>query len=99
MYQSEETDSGHATGEVAELFHCLTWTGPGVVEGEFGTPVDLAVDSRGCTYVLDHAKARVQEFDSAGGFVLQWGASGIEMGNREPQLPLIHPSFPVPCVV
>jgi DNA-binding beta-propeller fold protein YncE len=41
--------------------------------GEFDTPLDIAVDSAGNSYVADAGNERIQKFDPSGKFVLAWG--------------------------
>ena len=44
----------------------------GTAPGEFKTPHDLAMDSRGQIYVADRGNMRIQIFDQDGAFVAQW---------------------------
>jgi DNA-binding beta-propeller fold protein YncE len=45
----------------------------GATEGDFYTPMGVAVDALGNVYVADRDNARVQKFDSDGVFIAQWG--------------------------
>lgn len=42
--------------------------------GELSNPRDIAIDSKGNTWVADSAHSRVQEFNASGEFVTQFGA-------------------------
>ncbi|MEO8007966.1 MAG: peptidyl-alpha-hydroxyglycine alpha-amidating lyase family protein [Betaproteobacteria bacterium] len=44
----------------------------GSAPGEFKTPHDLAMDSKGRIYVADRGNMRIQIFDQDGAFVAQW---------------------------
>ncbi len=46
-------------------------------DGEFDSPSDVAVDSYGNLYVADQGNMRVQEFDSAGNHVQNFGTTGV----------------------
>jgi sugar lactone lactonase YvrE len=48
----------------------------GTDNGEFSSPVDVALDSDGAIFVVDSGNSRVQKFDSAGVFVSKFGTSG-----------------------
>ena len=52
----------------------------GTGDGEFNSPMGIAVDSGDNLYVVDHFNDRVQKFDSAGTFVTKWGTSGTGDG-------------------
>ena len=52
----------------------------GTGDGEFNSPMGIAVDSDNNLYVADHFNDRVQKFDSAGVFVARWGTTGTEDG-------------------
>ena len=52
----------------------------GTGNGEFNSPMGIAVDSDDNLCVVDHFNDRVQKFDSAGTFVTKWGTSGIGDG-------------------
>ena len=49
-----------------------SWGGPGVGDGQFDGPIDLAIQN-GRVYVLDHYNNRVQYFDLDGTYLGQWG--------------------------
>lgn len=53
--------------------------------GEFSSPMGIAVDTSGNVYVADYDNSRVQKFDSSGGYISQWGSSGT--GNGEFNFP------------
>jgi len=52
----------------------------GTGNGEFNSPMGIAVDNGDNLYVVDHFNDRVQKFDSAGTFVTKWGTSGTGDG-------------------
>jgi NHL repeat len=52
---------------------------PGTGDGEFTTPVDVAVNSFGEVYVTDSARNDVQRFDKDGAFLGSWGGAGSEI--------------------
>lgn len=58
----------------------IKWGTHGTGEGEFDTPVSVAVDIEGYVYVTDYGNNRVQKFDSHGTFILQWGSKGTDAG-------------------
>jgi peptidylamidoglycolate lyase len=52
------------------------WGQPGSGPGQFNVPRGIAVDTAGRVYVADRGNARIQVFDSTGGFLAVWrGAS------------------------
>jgi DNA-binding beta-propeller fold protein YncE len=54
-------------------------------EGKFYRPRGLAVDSKGYVYVADTGNNRIQQFDSEGTFIMQWGSPGNRRGTfKEP---------------
>ncbi len=53
---------------------------PGTGDGEFTSPMGLAVDNAGNLYVMDMGNSRVQKFNSSGAFVSKWGTSGSGEG-------------------
>jgi len=71
-----------------------TWGSIGAGEGQFSTPVGVAIDSAGCVYVAEASSwpfvtrggeqvpggMRVQTFDADGNFLRAWGAYGFEDG-------------------
>ncbi|HEY2161184.1 MAG TPA: hypothetical protein VGH24_07760, partial [Solirubrobacteraceae bacterium] len=48
--------------------------------GEFNRPVGIGIDSTGNVYVSDCLNNRVQEFDSGGNFIAQFGSAGYGNG-------------------
>jgi PKD repeat protein len=50
--------------------------------GNFSTPIDVAVDSAGYVYVADWGNHRIQMFDGSGNFVTKWGALGHSDGGE-----------------
>ena len=54
----------------------MTGSGP----GQFSTPHDLAIDSRGRLFVGDRGNSRVQIFEPDGTFVAQWSQFGRPSG-------------------
>ena len=56
------------------------WGSSGYYDGEFATPVAIAIDSNGYVYVLEFNNHRLQKFDSDGNFITKWGSYGSEEG-------------------
>jgi DNA-binding beta-propeller fold protein YncE len=50
--------------------------GPGTGQGEFMTPVDVAVGAQGRVYVVDTGNFRVQVFAANGEYLTQFGGYG-----------------------
>ncbi len=57
-----------------------TWGTRGIGNGEFSTPVGIALDLVGNVYVSDSGNNRIQKFDSNGNFLSQWGSVGAGNG-------------------
>ncbi len=61
------------------------WGREGRGDGEFNTPVGIAVDLSDHVYVTDRYNGRIQKFTSDGMFVTKWGSRGTGDGQfREP---------------
>ena len=54
----------------------LEWGTTGSGDGEFQWPRGVAVDTDGSVYVTDDGNNRIQEFNSSGGFLGEWGTPG-----------------------
>src|ERR1039458_5373592 len=52
------------------------WGGKGMENGQFDSPVGVAVDGLGNVFVSDSGNNRVQKFSSNGKFLLKWGSKG-----------------------
>jgi DNA-binding beta-propeller fold protein YncE len=52
------------------------WGSFGTGDGEFDTPLDVAVGPSGDVYVVDRQNNRIQQFDSDGIFIRKWGSPG-----------------------
>jgi tripartite motif-containing protein 71 len=52
------------------------WGGSGFNDGEFSSPIDVAVDATGNVFVTDSGNHRVQKFSAAGAFLAKFGANG-----------------------
>jgi DNA-binding beta-propeller fold protein YncE len=57
------------------------WGTPGYHDGEFATPVAIAVDSNGYVYVVEFNNHRLQKFDSDVKFVMKWGTELEDIEN------------------
>ncbi len=55
----------------------------GTGNGEFNEPKGVAIDSSGHVWVADTSNNRIQEFSSAGAFMLKFGEKGSEEGKLE----------------
>jgi tripartite motif-containing protein 71 len=74
------------------------WGGQGTEEGQFNfawkenltadesdeVAAGVALDSADNVYVADVGNARIQKFDSSGGFLMQWGTVGPDAGISQP---------------
>jgi sugar lactone lactonase YvrE len=58
----------------------LMWGSGGTGEGQFTSPVGIAVDASGNVYVADTGNSRIQEFDPNGNFIRKWGSEGTGDG-------------------
>ncbi len=56
------------------------WGSVGSGNGQFNTPIGVAVDAAGNVYVTEEVNQRIQKFDSNGNFLLKWGNSGSGNG-------------------
>jgi Tol biopolymer transport system component/DNA-binding beta-propeller fold protein YncE len=56
------------------------WGSNGTGDGQFNSPIGIAVDSSGYIYVGDYGNNRIQKFTSTGTFVTQWGSYGTGDG-------------------
>jgi sugar lactone lactonase YvrE len=56
------------------------WGTAGSSNGQFNSPVSIAVAPSGDLYVADRLNHRVQQFTSAGVFVRAWGTAGVGNG-------------------
>ena len=63
----------------------LTWGSAGIGNGQFMSPVGIAVTSSGNVYVVDMGSCRIQKFDSDGNFITKWGSVG--QGNGQFKFP------------
>jgi len=67
----------------AESYKFVTkWGSSGNGAGQFSSPHGVTVDSSGYVYVADYSNRRVQEFNSNGKFINQWGSTNdISLAN------------------
>jgi sugar lactone lactonase YvrE len=58
----------------------LSWGSAGSGNGQFNTPLGVAVDAAGFVYVADTNNGRVQRFSGSGTFLAQWPVLGTPNG-------------------
>lgn len=58
----------------------LMWGSEGTGEGQFNSPVGIALDPSGNIYVADTGNHRIQKFDSNGNFIRKWGSESTGDG-------------------
>ncbi len=66
-------------GEVNVAF-IRQWGRTGSGDGQFDTPMDIAINDSGYVYVTDFGNHSVQVFTSSGWFIQKWGSQGSEDG-------------------
>lgn len=69
----------NALEELAHLL-VLEWGEAGNGDGEFQSPLGLAVNSNDKIYVVDQGNSRIQIFDTSGNFQDEWGSFGAGDG-------------------
>src|SRR5262249_12169883 len=52
------------------------WGNAGSGDGEFNSPIGVAVDANGNVFVADWENQRVQKFTNTGAFLAKWGSAG-----------------------
>ena len=61
------------------------WGSGGIGDGQFNSPIGVAVDSSGNVYIAD-TLSRIEKFDSNGTFLAKWGSWGIGDGQfKDPE--------------
>jgi hypothetical protein len=60
-----------------------TWGSAGTGDGQFNSPLGVAVGPAGNVYVVDQGNHRIQKFDSTGTFLTTWGSKGTGDGQFE----------------
>ena len=61
----------------------FNWGSSGSGDGQFNGSIALAIDSSGNVYVSDQLNNRIQKFDAAGNFILEWGGLPTGSGDGE----------------
>jgi DNA-binding beta-propeller fold protein YncE len=54
----------------------VEWGSKGTDDGQFLSPVGVAVDRQGNVYAIDDSRDDIQKFDNTGTFLLKWGKHG-----------------------
>jgi len=67
-------------------------------DGQFNTPVSVAVSSSGNVYVADNLNNRIQKFSNTGAFVTKWGAFGAPAGVAVDSSSNVYVTNPLPNV-
>lgn len=80
VYVVSTSSVGHYSAAGAPLGN---WGTPGSGDGQFDSPIDVAVDADGYVYVVEQGNSRVQKFASDGTFVTKWGSYGLFDGQFE----------------
>ncbi len=63
--------------QAAETYQFVTkWGSSGSGDGQFISPVGVAVDSSGNVFVVDDFNQRIQKFSATGTFLAKWGTNG-----------------------
>ena len=64
----------------AEVTFLNKWGSPGSNDGEFETPLGIALSDTGqAVYVTDRSNHRIQRFDADGNYETQWGSGGLSL--------------------
>ena len=63
-----------------DLTFCRSFGKGGTGDGEFKSPVDIAIDSEGLVYVTDYSNHRVQKFTHDGKHLSKFGSEGSGPG-------------------
>ena len=61
----------------------MKWGDPGLGDGHFLRPLDLAIDGQGNIYVVDDRGSDIQKFDPNGNFILKFGEEGSGDGQLD----------------
>jgi uncharacterized repeat protein (TIGR01451 family) len=62
------------------LYATRAITASGTGQGQLSAPAATATDAQGNVYVVDGGNYRIQKFDGAGNFLLEWGSNGAANG-------------------
>jgi len=75
--------SGSGTGSGSSATYAGKWGSTGTGDGQFDSPLYLALDGSGNVHVGDYDNERIQVFDSDGTFLRKWGSQGSGNGEFE----------------
>lgn len=75
-----ENDNNRIVKFSAEGKYLKEWGKKGYGPGEFRTPHDMAIDSRGRVFVADRPNSRIEIFDAEGEYIATWTQFGRPSG-------------------
>lgn len=71
----------------------LQWGSAGTGDGQFNSPLGLAIGPDHSVYISDTDNHRIQKFTSSGAFLLKWGSTGAYNGSfNRPRGMVVDPS-------
>ncbi len=80
---SSEASATVASSQPQSLIYTSTFGSEGSGDGQFYSPVDVAIDSAGNLWVADRGNDRVEEFSTEGQYLGQFGSDGSGDGQLD----------------